>query len=278
MTRKSKKGKYHIVVTNRLVETDVWSNLCDKYFLIFAFGVILVSILTRAFDFSLIPPSYNGLFITRPYCGLHDWHFAHHAWESHSHVKYGLGYTHGYRTPAVGDPPAANPQRYVSNPPLDTLIKAFGMMLLGTAEWQIRLFDLILSAPILLLILLLLRKLYDARAALVSGLLLVVLPIFAYFYFEPLILLMSLWALYRYLALSGRLPDAPSPRMRHYFELALALFVMIQLGWTGVFPGISGDTIHIYYCIFSAELLLLRYGSFGKSYSTGCTAPRDAAW
>jgi hypothetical protein len=76
-----------------------------------AFGVILASIGTRTFDFSLTPPSYNGLFITRPYCGLHDWHFAHLAWDARSHVKYGLGYTRGYRTPVVGDPPPANPQQ-----------------------------------------------------------------------------------------------------------------------------------------------------------------------
>ena len=124
MARKRDKRRYHVVVTAKPVETEGEPAWSEKYFLIFAFGVIVISIATRTFDFSLTPPSYNGLFITRPYCGLHDWHFAHHAWESHSHVKYGLGYTHGYRTPAVGNPPVANPQRYVSNPPLDTLIKA----------------------------------------------------------------------------------------------------------------------------------------------------------
>ena len=236
MPHKRMSRRYRVVVEGRPAAAEGRPGLCERHFYLLAFGVILVSVLTRTFDFSLSPLSYHGLFITRPYYGLHDWHFAHQAWDARSHVKYGLGYTKGYRTPAVGDPPAANPQRYVSNPPLDTLIKAFGMMLLGTAEWQIRLFDLILSVPILLMILLLLRKLYNAPTALVSGLLLVVLPIFAYFYFEPLILLMSLWALYRYLALTGRLQDAPQPRKRHYLELAVALLLMIQLGWSGVFP------------------------------------------
>jgi hypothetical protein len=39
-----------------------------------------------------------------------------------------------------------------------TSITAFGMLLFGAEEWQIHLFDLILSVPVLLLILLLLRK------------------------------------------------------------------------------------------------------------------------
>ena len=44
--------------------------LCQRHFWILAFGVILVSIGTRTFDFSLTPPSYNGLFISQPYCAL----------------------------------------------------------------------------------------------------------------------------------------------------------------------------------------------------------------
>jgi len=79
-----------------------------------------------------MPPSYRGLFITRPYYGLHSWHNANRAWAARSHVNYGLGYTKGYRTPAVGDPPPAHPQRYVSHPSLETLITAFGMLLFGT--------------------------------------------------------------------------------------------------------------------------------------------------
>jgi len=87
--------------------------LSERYFFVFALGVILLSTLTRTFDFSITAPSYNGLFITRPYCGLHDWHFAHQAWDARNHVKYGLGYTKGYRTSVVGNPPPAHPQLYV---------------------------------------------------------------------------------------------------------------------------------------------------------------------
>jgi hypothetical protein len=176
-----------------------------------AFGVVLISILTQTFDFSLTPPAYRGLFITRPYDGLHSWYFANRSWAARSHVKYGLGYTQGYRTAAVGDPPPANPLRYVSHPPLDTLIIASGMLIFGTEEWQVRLFDLILSIPSLLLILFILRKLYGSSIALMSGLLWVILPVFAFFSFGLWMALMGLWALYRYLILTGRLANAPPP-------------------------------------------------------------------
>ena len=141
---------------SRPIKADKQPSLCEKHFWIFAFGVILILILTRVFDFSLKPTSYNGLFINRPYYGLHSWATANRAWAARNHIKYGLGYTKGYHTLAVGDPPPAHPQRYVSHPSLVTLITAFGMLLFGTEEWQVRLFDLILSVPVLLLIMLLL--------------------------------------------------------------------------------------------------------------------------
>ena len=156
MTRKRKARRYQVVPTGR---SEAGPGLCERRFWILAFGVVLISVFTRVFDFSLVPLSYNGLFITRPYCGLHDWHFSHLAWNARCHVHYGIGYTKGYRTSAVGDPPTAHPQRYASHPPLDTLIIAFGMLIFGTAEWQVRLFDLILSIPCRLLILFVLRKL-----------------------------------------------------------------------------------------------------------------------
>ena len=104
----------------------------------------------------------------------------------------------------MGDPPPEHPQRYVSHPPLEILITAFGMLLFGTKEWEVRLFDLLLSVPALLLIMLILKKLYNSPVALVCGLLLVSFPIFAYFNFGLLIMLSGLWALYRYLILTGR--------------------------------------------------------------------------
>ncbi len=145
MAQKRTNRRYHVVVKSRPAETEGRPGLCGgrsfgsaqdgcRHFWLLAAGVVLVSILTRTFDFSLSPLSYHGLFITRPYYGLHSWASANHAWAARSHLKYGLGYTKGYHTPAVGYPPPANPQRYVSHPPLPTLIAAFGMLLFGATE------------------------------------------------------------------------------------------------------------------------------------------------
>ena len=108
--------------------------LCERRFWILASGVVLISVLIQTFDFSLTPPAYNGLFITRPYYGLHSWASANHAWAARSHVKYGLGYTKGYHTPAVRDPPPANSLHYVSHPALESLIIAAGVMLFGARD------------------------------------------------------------------------------------------------------------------------------------------------
>ena len=227
MARKSKARRYEVVLADRV---ERGPGLSERRFWILAVGVVVISVLTQTFDFSLTPPAYRGLFITRPYCGLHDWHFSHLAWDARSHVKYGLGYTQGYCTAAVGDPPSANPLRYVSHPALDTLIIGFGMLILGTEEWEVRLFDLILSIPCLLLILFILRKLYGSSIALMSGLLWVILPVFAFFSFGLWMTLMGLWALYRYLILTGRLANAPEPKRRHFLELGVALKAPIKIG------------------------------------------------
>ena len=171
-----KKGR--MVKSRKTVERP---SLCEKHFWILTVFVVLISIFIRTFDFSIMPLSYKGLFITRPYYGLHSWANANVAWAGRSHVKYGLDYTKGYCTLVVGNPPPEHPQRYVSHPPLNSLITAFGMLLLGTKEWGIRLFNLMLSTPALLLILYFLQKIYDSSIAIVSSLLLAVLPIYAYF-------------------------------------------------------------------------------------------------
>ena len=131
MARRRKISRYRVVI-NKSAKPEKRPGLCERHFRIFALGVICIWILTRVFDFSLMPPSYQGLFITRPFYGLHSWANANRAWAARSHVKYGLGYTGGYSTPAVGDPPPAHPQRYVSHPSLETLIMAFGMLLFGS--------------------------------------------------------------------------------------------------------------------------------------------------
>jgi len=211
--------------------SDFW----ERHFWLSACGVVLISVVTRVFDFSIAPPGYNGLVITEPFCGLHSWDLADRAWAARSHVKYGLGYTKGLRTLVVGDPPPEHPEYYVSHPPLETWIWAAGMLVLGTEDWSVRLLDVLLGVPCLFLILLVLRRLYGAACALLAGLLLVLMPLSGYFGFNPLMVLLALWALYEYLLLTGRLGDVPRAQGPHMLGLAVALFVLVQVNWVGVF-------------------------------------------
>jgi hypothetical protein len=106
----------------------------EKRFWLFGCGVVFLWISVRVFDFTLLPPAYNGLILTQPFCGLHSWDLADRAWAARSHLKYGLGYTKGLRTLVVGDPPPLIPKYYVSHPPLETWILALGMLVFGTQD------------------------------------------------------------------------------------------------------------------------------------------------
>jgi hypothetical protein len=120
---------------------------------LFAAGIVLIFVLIQTFDFTIVPPEYKGLQLTRPFCGLHSSHEAVRAWASRSHLRYGLGYTRGYATLAVGDPPRLVPEYEVNDLPADSWICALGMLVFGTHDWSARLFDLILSAACVLAIL-----------------------------------------------------------------------------------------------------------------------------
>ncbi|MBN1806484.1 MAG: hypothetical protein JW837_14645 [Sedimentisphaerales bacterium] len=128
MVYRRKVRKPKVVINDN---TDKQSSFYEKHFWKFIIVIILISIFLRVFDFSLKPVSYKDLFINRPFCGLHSWAGANRAWAARSHVKYGLGYTRGYHTLAVGDPPPVHPQRYVSHPAFETLIGECRFILLG---------------------------------------------------------------------------------------------------------------------------------------------------
>ncbi len=94
---------------NAAVAPEDGPNLFERRFWPFACGVVLIWVLVRVFDFTLLPPTYKGLVITQPFYGLHSWDLADRAWAARSHLKYGLGYTKGLRTLVVGDPPPLIP-------------------------------------------------------------------------------------------------------------------------------------------------------------------------
>jgi len=226
----------------------------ERRFRLLACGVVLISVITRVFDFSIAPPGYNGLAIGEPFCGLHSWDLADRAWAARSHVKYGLGYTKGLRTLVVGDPPPAHPEYYVSHPPLETWILAAGMLVLGTEDWSVRLFEVVFAIPCLFLILLVLRRLYGGACALLTGLLLVLMPLSGYFGFNPLMVLPALWALYEYLRLTGGLGDVPTAQGRHLIGLAVALFVIVQVNWAGVFYAFVIGAHYVVRCLMRRQV------------------------
>jgi len=65
MVRRSKVGRYEVVLAD---SAERGPGLCERRFWILAPCVVLISVLTQTFDFSLTPTAYKGLFITQPYC------------------------------------------------------------------------------------------------------------------------------------------------------------------------------------------------------------------
>jgi hypothetical protein len=61
-----------------------------------------------------------------------------------------------------------------------------------------------------------------------------------------LMVVLGLWALYRYLLLTGRLDNGPAAQSRYVVELAAALFLVVQLNWIGIFYAF---TIGLHYAL-----------------------------
>ena len=142
-----KRKRWAVIDVREPTTTGARPSLWDRYFGVFACGIILISIFARTFDCSLMPLSCKDVFITRSYSGLHSDAQGSRAWAARSHAKYGLGYTKGYRTLALGDPPPVQAQRDVSHLPAETWIAALGMKLFAPHDWSVSLVDMILSVP-----------------------------------------------------------------------------------------------------------------------------------
>lgn len=119
--------------------------------------------------------------LTRPFNGMHSWAQASGAWAARTHVKYGLGYTKGISTWAVGDPPTEEPNRYLDHPQLAGLVSAGIMKVLGIHEWTFRSVNVVLSILTTLIFIRILRGLVGDPAALVSGVIFAMFPLHSYF-------------------------------------------------------------------------------------------------
>jgi len=188
--------------------------------------------------------------ITRPFYGLHSWGQAHFAWVARSHVKYGLGYTKGYDTFAVGNPPVENPPRYLNHPPLPTLLDATAMAIFGINVWALRVAHAFATVLALLIFLKILRGLLDDKTALLAGLFFALFPITGYFgTYNTWLYCVVLSAFWSYLVLIGALKNAPSSGKFHKWSLAISLFVALQLTWEGFFWALAIGVHYIFHCI-----------------------------
>jgi hypothetical protein len=173
--------------------------------------------------------------VARPFSGLHSWAQASGAWAARSHAKYGFGYTHGLSTWAVGNPPKANPDRYLDHPQLGGISNGIIAKIFGAKEYTFRVVNLITNVFIMLTFVLILKKLTDPLVALLSALIYAMFPITAYFCLGWWTYVFSFGAIYFYLVLIKALKDNPNPNVWHKIGLAAGLFLSLQITWTGFF-------------------------------------------
>ena len=188
---------------------------------------------------------FNG-----PLYGLHSWAKATGSWSARSHAHYGLGYTKGFTTWAVGDPPTENPKRYVDHPQLPTLLMGGVMAVFGANDWTPQLVRVIVTIAGMLILLRILRGLLEEKTALLAVLFFGLLPLMGYFGAGGWLFVITAWALWRYLVLIGSLSDGPSPKTRHLVEFAIALFLMVQLSWLGLFYAFTFGLHYVLRCVF----------------------------
>jgi 4-amino-4-deoxy-L-arabinose transferase-like glycosyltransferase len=191
--------------------------------------------------------------INRPFYGLHSWADASGAWAARSHVKYGLSYTKGMSTWAVGNPPAQNPKRYMDHPQPAVLSLALFMKIFGATETSCRLFNLFLSLAILWVILKLFKALLDNKTALLAALFYVLFPLIGYFGTGGFPNIFGYLAIYSYLALTGRIESQKSKRF-HTTVLAISSFSAVQFGWEGFFFGMAIGFDYLFQCLIKKKL------------------------
>ena len=187
--------------------------------------------------------------ITRPFYGLHSWGLADGPWYARSHVRYGLGYTKGIKTQAMGNPPPEKPERYYDHPQFGTLILALVMRVLGVHVWTQRVLGIGCGLVVLLLMLRLLESLFGHRIASVACLLWILFPITGYFGPGGLVFLTGFLAFWFYLVLIREIPRGPPPKARHLVGLGVVLFLMTQLAWNCYFWAMAIGVHYVFHCL-----------------------------
>jgi hypothetical protein len=201
--------------------------------------VLLVSILARDID--------------RPFCGLHSWASASGAWAARSHINYGLSYTKGMTTWAVGYPPTASPKRYMDHPQLAVLFLALFMKIFGVSEMSYQLITIFMSVATLLIVLNLFKAILDDKTALLGALLYVLFPLIGYFGTGGFPNFFGYLSIYSYLALTDRIETRKSKSF-HTIILAASSFLSLQFGWTGFFFGMAIGFDYLFQCLIKKRM------------------------
>lgn len=187
--------------------------------------------------------------IDRPFYSLHSWAEASGSWAARSHAKYGLAYTKGMTTWAVGDPPTENPKRYVDHPQLFMITSSVFMKIFGYHEYTHRIIRIMASICNLLLFLAILKRLIDKKTALLAGLFYALFPLIAFFGTGSWPQLVHFWGIWAYLAYIGELKGIDPGKKSHKWGLAVSLFLMLQLSWSGFFYAFAIGLHYVCRCI-----------------------------
>ena len=187
--------------------------------------------------------------IDRPFIGLHSLGHAHDAWVARSHLNYGLSYTKGFDTFAVGNPPAKNPSRYLDHPQLHTLLNSAAMAVLGINSWSLRVVNILATIVTLLLFLKIISHLLEPAVAILAGLLFCLFPMTGYFGVDMWLYPVCFTAIWCYLVLIEALKDGPQPKKFHKYILAISLFMALQLSWEGFFFALAIGVHYVFRCI-----------------------------
>ena len=191
--------------------------------------------------------------IGRPFYGLHSWASASGSWAARSHVKYGLSYTKGMTTWAVGYPPAANPKRYMDHPQPAVLSLALFMLIFGVREMSYQLLNMLMAIITLLIVIKLLKALLDDKTAMLAALFYTLFPLTGYFGTGGFPDLFGYLAIYSYLAVTGRIKVQKSKRF-HTAVLAISLFLAPQFGWEGFFFGMAIGFDYLFQCLVKKKM------------------------
>ncbi|MCD4831849.1 MAG: hypothetical protein K8R02_08630 [Anaerohalosphaeraceae bacterium] len=188
--------------------------------------------------------------ITRPFTGLHSWAQANGAWSGRTHAVYGLGYTKGIRTFALGQPPTETPKRYWDHPQLGALMAGVTIKIFGINESSMRIVDLMTGLASLFVFLLILRGLFsDDRPVILSALLLILMPLIGYFGMGSWANLLIFGSIYFYLVCIKGLNNNPEPKLRHRVGLGACLFLCLQFSWMGFFYAFAIGSHYVLSCI-----------------------------